>query len=371
MGDDEITIRPDGTIDATLDQEYQDEYVAYLREIGREDLIVGAVDPSTAGLVAARRAMATGVYGGPGSGPRPGQIDSPWYHRGKKLERGSLADTVRGETKSCAQFATYIGVLEAQQMMDYLIDAEAEADINEDWAGLRLLNENPRIAAAAKAMSTKNWMKRFDEYSVGGEGASPGADGTLGATVEAVSKEPKMAKAIALVGPVHQVMVMGESRRASGVYFNEIQSIGIMTTPDQVKTLWEGEADAWGNPRSPFGGGAVGGNWRTPDIKSVIRHEFGHHVQSMLDQGRHGGRKGLASDLRHEIMVLSPKSLVPISRYASQGARLNASPAEAFASQGQEAFAETFAAVTHPSYDRDLFPAELHPLLSLMEEVVS
>ncbi|HUV11473.1 MAG TPA: hypothetical protein VMX12_10885, partial [Acidimicrobiia bacterium] len=35
-------------------------------------------------FVAAIRAMATGVYGGPGSGPRPG-VDSPWYHRGSRL----------------------------------------------------------------------------------------------------------------------------------------------------------------------------------------------------------------------------------------------------------------------------------------------
>lgn len=64
MGDDEILIRPDGTIDATLDPGYQAEYADYLREIGREDLIVESAEELTVEM------------GGPGPGPRQGHKSS-------------------------------------------------------------------------------------------------------------------------------------------------------------------------------------------------------------------------------------------------------------------------------------------------------
>lgn len=99
MADDEITIHPDGTISAILDPEYDADYVAYLREIGRPDLIVGGPVDESDRILAVRRALTTGVYGGPGSGPRPGHR-SPWYERGSKTKVQAGLDDIMAAGKT-------------------------------------------------------------------------------------------------------------------------------------------------------------------------------------------------------------------------------------------------------------------------------
>jgi len=100
-------------------------------------------------------------------------------------------------------------------------------------------------------------------------------------------------------------------------------------------------------------------------LSGTLRHEYGHHVHSLLtteldnawhDAHKAWGKGGLGVDAMEAVAMEANGDAGGISVYARTNYK--------------EAFAETFALVSHPDFDYNAVPAEARPLVDTMLRII-
>jgi hypothetical protein len=193
--------------------------------------------------------------------------------------------------------------------------------------------------------------------------AAEDAPAVIAEVVDEVRQEPKIRRAAERFGPVNEILIGGPNANAGGRMHNHGQ---MMIAGDSLalyghekrgtRTEWDPETKKYVDvPAGPWGRSSVGNG----DLASVFQTQL-----EMGDRVLHDKIVGLLKD--------TPLSVLePISSYASGGSAAEAMKIAPGERQRRESFAELFATVTHPEYRRDLFPADLHPLLETVEGLVA
>jgi hypothetical protein len=321
------------------------------------------------------------MFGGQGSGPRPGH-KSPWYERGSKKGKAipGLVGDFFDSTAAVSSAASNDFVELAANVRDEAFDWLADQGDSPDWSAMPaayaeflmdgaprnlgyFLDENPRVVAAAKAKMTKAFNAKWVELGATGK-LDPQAPPMIRSALERVSQEPKIRRAVERFGPVPRVVLLAPGAlQWSGLHSAAMGTIAMNASAEGLDSVRAQALLADGPNRvRPFGGATVGGS----SYEAVFRHEFGHHVEAQLRQ-----RSPEAFRMMREALKKAKlPDLLSVSAYSTGmfgmiGGQPSPDKIQA------ERFAELFGAVTHPDYSRDLFPEGLHAALRMMEALVS
>lgn len=342
------------------------------------------------------------IFGGPGSGPRPG------YKRAKKATKpegwkkfsddpghfvsGALLTNPGVAAMSAAedQPKRAAEILEIAKNWDPKFNEPKSVRdtwaATPSWKGRAFLSDDPMVVAEAKRLAAQGWAADL-ESNFGGALDDPDAEKFATSVLNRVASEPKMQTAVERYGPIGDVLLV-EQKHAAGAYSHSMNLVvlaadktardvhraaafGADIHQNALNRLRDIAADPsrksegpsaisdekslqpWGSQALTVGNG---------DQRASVRHEYGHHVLDVLGE-KDPERHATVTATLDELSIDERRN---ISQYA---AGLNgAVPQDAVR---KELFAETFSVVTHPGYDRRSANPRLQKAFDAVEELVT
>ena len=318
-------------------------------------------------------------FGGPGSGPRPG------YKAIRSVASGGVT-TAKQAIKTHTAELTKNTLMSAKAAYEWLGDNSPPADGDEWIAWMnnipgehygwlsgdngpleKLMDPDPRIRAAAKARISRNASADVRPYRPYDSDTPDVAEVTaaLEQKVIETAENPKIAKALERYGPVEHIIPIQSNGRAGGFYSRTQNMIAIEMSRNSAlgqaeRDRRKGQAEAKGGVLALAGGRNVDSG----DIATTLRHEIGHHVHAQMETKDPQWKRQIDA----EIQSVGRTGMESISAYA--GGINNGSQLDALGFS-REAFAETFALVTHPDFDRSTMPDHTQRLIGMFEELTT
>lgn len=208
---------------------------------------------------------------------------------------------------------------------------------------------------AFETMATRDW----DRLGNPEPSTSPTTELTIDSALGLMETNPKIQAAQHTYGDVPVVPFETLPLNAQGIYLGDVIAVADPVEPvvrDTLQTI---------GPRFNIDTSMYG----------TLRHEYGHHVHSMLPEADRARWQAAVDEWGGE---LSPDGVNDLVRQITQG---EMPPSVENVDWGlslygrsnvKEAFAETFALVTHPDYKSDtVVSPRIKPLVALMEEFIA